>query len=316
MTSTRLGDRWKYSGPIFDAHTHIGAINDIDQMIEIEDDFGVSRQLGIVHDQDGFKAAKEKYPDRFVFAKYLSLKDIAQYNVGPVLEQIETLREEGFTVAKTWFGPRWRDWQKVIDGFRVDHPRLEPIYESLEDKDIPLIIHIGDPDTYYANQYKDSEKYGTKDAHLQELQNLLARHPGLRFQVPHFAAQPEIHRLPHLEDWMEKYPNFVMDTASSRWMARELSKDTEKSRGFVIKYQDRILFGTDLFARSNNDLPYYSGRYIAQRILWETNERDTPLPFNDADTENTGGTFIDGLDLPQKILKKLYWENANSFYGV
>lgn len=314
MTLFRLGDRWKYSGPIFDAHTHIGATNDIEKMIKIEDDFGVSRQLGIVHDQDGFKAAKEKYPDRFIFAKYLSLKDIAQYNVEPVLEQIETLTGEGFTLAKTWFGPRWRDWHTVTEGFRIDHPRLEPVYESLEDKGIPLIIHIGDPDTYYANQYKDSKKYGTKDAHLKELENLLAGHPNLRFQVPHFAAQPETHRLPHLEDWMEKYPNFVVDTASSRWMARELSRDAEKSREFVTTYPDRILFGTDMSARSSNDLPYYSGRYIAQRILWETDEIDTPLPFNDADTENTGGTFINGLDLPQKILKKLYWDNANRFY--
>lgn len=316
MTPIRLGGRWRYGGPIFDAHTHIGAIDEIEKMIEIEDRFGVLRQLGIVHDEEGFKASKERHPDRFVFAKYLSLKDIAQYNVEPVLQQIETLLEEGYTVAKTWFGPRWRDWHEVIDGFRVDHPRLKPIYKSLEDRGIPFIIHIGDPDTYYSNQYSDSAKYGTKDAHLDELENLLSSYPSLRFQIPHFAAQPETHRLPHLEEWMERYTNFVIDTASSRWMARELSKDTEKSREFVVRYSDRILFGTDLFARRSDDHAYYSGRYIAQRVLWETGERHTPLPFNDADTENTGGTFIDGLDLPRKVLRRLYWENANRFYGV
>ena len=311
-----LGEGWRYNGPIFDAHTHIGAIDEIEAMIKIEEKYGVKRQLGIVHDVDGFEAAKERYGERFVFAKYLSLKDIAQFNVGPVLAQIETLLDEGYKVAKTWFGPRWRDWHTVAEGFRVDHPKLSPIYEALVEHDIPFIIHIGDPDTYYGNQYKDSEKYGTKEGHLMELENLLGRYPGLRFQIPHFAAQPEISRLPHLEEWMEKYPNFVMDTASSRWMARELSKDTEKSREFIIRYQDRVLFGTDLFARKSDDLPYYDGRYVAQRILWETDMRGTPLPFNDADTEKTGGTYINGLDLPDRVLKKLYWDNANKFYGV
>ena len=311
-----MGERWKYSGPIFDAHTHIGAINEIEAMIKIEDKYRVKKQLGIVHDVEGFKEAKQKHGDRFVFAKYLSLKDIAQYNVEPVLAQIETLLAEGFKVAKTWFGPRWRDWHSVAEGFRVDHPRLAPVYEALVERDIPFIIHMGDPDTYYGNQYKDSAKYGTKEGHLLELENLLGRYPGLRFQIPHFAAQPEIHRLPHLAEWMERYPNFVVDTASSRWMARELSKDTEKSREFIMRYQNRILFGTDLFARKSDDLHYYDGRYVAQRILFETCERGTPLPFNDADTEDTGGTFINGLDLPEGVLRKLYWENAKSFYGV
>ena len=91
-----MGERWKYSGHIFDAHTHIGAINEIEAMIKIEDKYRVKKQLGIVHDVEGFKEAKQKHGDRFVFAKYLSLKDIAQYNVEPVLAQIETLLAEGF----------------------------------------------------------------------------------------------------------------------------------------------------------------------------------------------------------------------------
>ncbi len=113
---------------------------------------------------------------------------------------------------------------------------------------------------------------------------------------------------------MDRFPNVVVDTASSRWMARELSKDAEKARGFMLKYSDRVLFGTDLF--SNRDVSDFSGRYVAQRILWETNERDTPLPFPDADTKDTGGTAINGLDLPLSVLGKLYWENANRIYRV
>ena len=309
-----MRDAWKYTGPIFDAHTHIGSVENTSRMIAIEEEYGVTKQVGIVHDEEGFRQAKEQYPGRFVYAKYLSLSDIAQYNVEPIIDEISKLLDDGFAIAKTWFGPRWRDYvENVPSDFRINHPKLDLFYQALVDNDIPLIVHIGDPDTYYANQYKDSEKYGLKDDHLRELEDVLSRYRKLRVQIPHFGAQPEIHRQPALSRWLDEYPNVVVDTASSRWMARELSKDVKKSREFMIKYSDRVLFGTDVVSsRGKGD--YFSGRYLAQRILWETDERDTPLPIPDADTVNTGGTFINGLDLPLDVLRKLYWENANRLY--
>ncbi len=310
---SRLRDAWKYTGPIIDAHTHIRTIKDITKMISIEDDFGVTKQIGIVHNEEGFQAAKKQYPDRFIYAKYLSLSDIAQYNVEPVLDEISKLQDQGYSLAKSWFGPRWRDHIDVPKDFRINNPIITLIFHALEDNGIPLIIHVADPDTYYASRYQDSEKYGTKDEHLNQLEDVLSRHRKLQFQIPHFGSQPEIHRLQDLSRWMNRFPNVVVDTASSRWMARELSKDTKKARDFILKYSDRVLFGTDL-SSGRGDRDYFSGRYLAQRILWETNERDTPLPFTDADTNDTGGTIINGLDLPLSVLEKLYWENANLIY--
>lgn len=284
-------------------------------MLSIEDDYGIAKQVGIVHDQEGFIQAKEQYPGKFVYAKYLNLGDIAQYHVDPVLDEISKLRDQGFSIAKSWFGPRWRDYyEDVASDFCINHPKLEPIYDAIEEAGIPLLIHVSDPDTYYANQYKDSAKYGLKNDHLSELEDVLSKHRKMIVQIPHFGAQPEIHRLPNLSRWLDEYPNVVLDTASSRWMARELSKDVKKSREFMMKYADRVLFGTDVFA-GRGERDYYSGRYLAQRILWETDELGTPLPIPDADTVNIGGTFINGLDLPLDVLRKLYWENAERLYG-
>ena len=307
-------DSWKYKGPIFDAHTHIGEAKAIDEMVQIEDEFGITSQIGIVHSKEGFQAAREKYPDRFVFAKYLSLSDIAQYNVEPVIDDISRTKDEGYSLAKTWFGPRWKDYvEGTPNEFRIDHPKLEPIFQALEDNDLPLIIHVADPDTYFTLHYQDVEKYGTKDENLIQLENVMKRHPKIAFQIPHFGAQPEIHRLPNLARWLDTFPNIVIDTASSRWMARELSKDVSKAREFLIKYADRILFGTDL-STNRGDHSYYAGRYDAQRILWETDARDVPLPFEDADTKDSGGTFVNGLNLPLKILRKIYWDNVTRLY--
>jgi hypothetical protein len=309
-----LTDEWKYKGPIFDAHTHIGEIDTTERMLKIEDEFGVTAQIGIVHSKEGFEAARERYPKRFVFAKYLSLRDIAHYNTEPVIEEITTTKDEGYGLAKTWFGPRWRDYiEDVPAGFRIDSPKLDPVFQALEDNNLPLIIHVADPDTYFKLHYQDASKYGTKEENLIQIENVLEHHPKIAFQIPHFGAQPEIHRLPHLASWLDRFPNVIIDTASSRWMARELSKDIEKARDFLIKYSDRILFGTDLSA-NRGGMEYFGGRYSAQRYLWETDVRDEPLPFEDADTKDSGGTFINGLDLPISVLRKMYWENAIKMY--
>ena len=143
---------------------------------------------------------------------------------------------------------------------------------------------------------------------------MIERHPKLIFQIPHFGSQPEIHRLPKLAIWMNRFPNILLDTASSRWMARELSKDVDKARNFLMKYSDRILFGTDL-SSNKEGRDYFEARYHAQRLLWETKTRGKPLPFEDADTKDSGGTFINGLDLPLSVLRRLYWENAIRIYG-
>ncbi|MCK5150404.1 MAG: amidohydrolase family protein, partial [Candidatus Thorarchaeota archaeon] len=232
-----MTDTWKYKGPIFDAHSHIGNIEDIDKLVEIGNSLGITTRIGIVHTKEGFEAAREHYPEGIVFAKYLSLGDIAQYNIQPIIDEISKLKDEGYSLAKTWFGPRWRDYyESVPGGFRLDDVRLEPIFQTLEDEDVPIIAHVADPDTYYASHYQDSKKYGFKDDHLKQLENVLERHPRVKFQIPHFGSQPEIHRLSNLSRWLDTFPNVYIDTASSRWMARELSKDTKKSRDFMMRY--------------------------------------------------------------------------------
>jgi hypothetical protein len=310
-----LTEEWKYNGPIFDAHTHIGELDTLEKMLEIENQFGVTAQIGIVHSKEGFTAAKEEYPERIVFAKYLSLRDIAHYNVDPVIDDISKTKDEGYSLAKTWFGPRWRDYiEDVPSEFRIDSPKLEPVFQALEDSELPLLIHVADPDTYFELHYQDASKYGTKEDNLSQLEAVLERHPRLLFHIPHFGAQPEIHRLFNLSSWLDRFPNVILDTASSRWMARELSKDVQKAREFMMKYSYRVLFGTDLSA-NRGDMDYFGGRYSAQRMLWETDVRDEPLPFEDEDTKDSGGTFVNGLDLPLKVLRKFYWENAVRVYG-
>ena len=93
---------------------------------------------------------------------------------------------------------------------------------------------------------------------VRQLENVIERHPRLVFQLPHFGSQPEIHRLSNLGKWLDRFPNVILDTASSRWMARELSKDVDKAHGFLLKYSDRVMFGTDL-STNRGSQDYFAG---------------------------------------------------------
>lgn len=294
--------------------------------MEVVEQLGITSQVAIAHLKNVRDTAAKRYPGRFVFAKYLPTRSIIAYHIKPVLKEIKVMAAEGYSMAKMWVAPAWRHYtNQPYHVFDLLDPRLAPIFETLTEHEYPLLIHASDPDTYYSTAYANSEIYGTKEAHLQEFEALIQQYPDLQFQLAHFAAQPEIRWLPQLGEWFDKYPNIVVDTASSRWMARELSKDPKTARRFMIKYSKRILFGTDASLSSikpdtkhtkhqKPQSPYYV-RCIAQRILWETKDRNVPLPFPDTDTEDIGGTFINGLNLSLKVLKDLYWKNAQRLYG-
>jgi predicted TIM-barrel fold metal-dependent hydrolase len=231
-----------------------------------------------------------------------------------LVQEIKVLRDEGYHMAKMQSAPVMRGRTSASPEYlRMDDDDMAVFFDAMKDDDIPFMLHLSDPDTYYASRYTDTKYYSTKERDLNELEGVLRRHGSMKFQLAHFAAQPEIHRLDNLARWFDTYPNFNIDTSSARWMSRELSKDSKKAREFFIKYQDRIHFGTDCVSWGP-ERNYYEGRYLALRLLLESDGENMPLPFTDSDTVDSGGTFINGLNLPDSVLRKLYWDNVHKFY--
>ncbi len=287
----------------------------LDVLVEIGETFGVRESLLICHSLDAKEYAQHKYPGRFIFAKYFSGAMRFSNGLEQILDGIASLRDEGYHLAKIQSAPIMRGRASASrNELRLDEDEMAIMFDALSDDGVPLLLHLSDPDTYYATRYTDTSIYSSKERDLQELEGVLRRHRSINFQLAHFAAQPEIHRLDNLARWFETYSNFCIDTSSARWVSRELGKDPKKARDFFIKYQDRIVFGSDCVTwRPERD--YYEGRYLALRLLLESSVEHRPLPFPDADTVDSGGTFINGLHLPKEVLRKIYWQNAKDFYA-
>ena len=304
-----------YSGPIFDAHTHIIDTDVLKTLVKIGTKYGVEKSLLICHSLGAKEFAEKMYPSRFVLAKYIPSTLRFTENVDAIVKEVKTLKEEGYDLAKMQSAPMMRGRAKVgPDVLRMDSIEMDPLFEALADEDIPFLLHLSDPDTYYKTRYNDGNYFSSKETDLQELEGVVARHPEVKLQLAHFAAQPETSRLDKLGEWFDTYKNFNVDMGSARWMVRELGTDSLKSRMFLTKYADRILFATDCVAHTP-DIDYYEGRYKSLRLLLESGVKFVPLPFTDADTVNSGGTFINGLALSESTCTKIYWENAERLYG-
>lgn len=303
-----------YKGPIFDAHTHVIDSDALKMLVKVEGEFGISRAMTIVHGKS-VNEYEEAFPGRFIFAKYFSGWTLFTDGPQQAIEDAKTLRSHGYGMAKMHFAPFWFDRLSDVEHVPpIDSHDFDVLFDALMDEDIPVLTHIGDPDTYFATRYTDSKVYGTKEEHISEFENRLYRNPSLQFQAAHFAAQPEPQRIENLGRMFDKYPNLSVDLSSARWMCRELGRNPKQSREFLIKYSDRILFATDCVA-SSLDWDYYHGRHSSLRMLLETDVERVPLPFVDKDTVETGGTFIYGLDLPENILEKLYWKNGERLHS-
>jgi predicted TIM-barrel fold metal-dependent hydrolase len=212
----------------------------------------------------------------------------------------------------------------------IDDKGLDPLFEQAGALGMPVAIHIGDPKAFWQPATPANERWDELRAHpewsffgpdvppWQELydafERRVKRHPRTTFIAVHFGNDPE--DPDNVARMLDTYPNFFIDTAAR---VPELGRQpAEKMRRFYEKYQDRILFGTDtgigatademMFGSTGEQPP---GRADEERFFkstwryFETNDRqfESPTPIQ-------GRWKIDGVGLPDPILRKIYFENA------
>jgi predicted TIM-barrel fold metal-dependent hydrolase len=197
----------------------------------------------------------------------------------------------------------------------ANDPALLPIYEAIQAAGKTLIAHQAEPDgawmplddknpefRYYSNnpQWHNFGKAGApvKEAILTARDRVLARYPKLLVVGCHLGSNED--DLNQLARRLDRYPNFAVDTAARvRYFARG---DREHVRGFLTRYQDRILYATDFSLRDGDAA-------VAARSLLTTHDRDWNF-FARAEMMEYDGHPKRGLALPGDVLRKIFRENA------
>ncbi len=194
---------------------------------------------------------------------------------------------------------------------KIDDPRFDPIWKTCGELGLPVIIHTSDPAAFFQpidhknerweelSRHPDWSFFGDQFPAREELlaarNRVIKRHPGTTFIGAHFANSSE--DLGTLSKWLNEYPNLVVEFASR---INELGRQPYTARKFFIKYQDRILFGTD-GPWSELRLSYY----------WRFLETyDEYFPYSETKPQPQGMWRIYGIGLPDDVLKKIYHENA------
>jgi predicted TIM-barrel fold metal-dependent hydrolase len=132
----------------------------------------------------------------------------------------------------------------------------------------------------------------------------------------HMGGDPE--HPDHLEELLERYPHFYLDTSATKWVIREVSPRRDAVRSLIVRHPTRFLFGSDLVTRHHLVREHYVSRYWCQRTLWESSWEGRS-PMADPDWEpavgEAGTPLLRGLALPAEVLEQLYHGNARRLLG-
>jgi predicted TIM-barrel fold metal-dependent hydrolase len=300
---------------LWDAHVHVWDAASFGEFEKYASHYGVERFMGIASPEVKRTLEQRGQATGIIFAHYLPIEAFARHDTSRLLSAVEEAQEQGYAMVKMWFGPRFLDFSKSDKPFAISLPAFEPVFTLIESLGLSLDLHVADPDVWYREKYRDANRYRTKRQAIDEFADVLERHPKLRTISVHFGSPPEPENLPLLASLLNAHPNLYVDTASTRWIIRELGREPEQARDFIIAYRKRILFASDLsVGRYDEEEGYHAKRYWAQRLFWETDVRDVPLPFPDEDGEGRP-TVINGLNLPLDVLEDFYWHNAHRFFS-
>lgn len=330
--------------PIIDIHSHIGGNSASGIYREVQRLFGVRLTYSMT--QIGQAAAvRENMGDaiRFIAVPSWGDPDKSRVHRGGYLEAIERFRREfGARILKIWSSPRLRELipDGATDLWEVDSPWRVKACELGERLGMMYMIHIGDPDTWFAAKYTDPVKYGTKRSQYESFERMLDRFTS-PWIAAHMGGWPE--DLSFLDGMLSRHDNLYLDTSATKWMIRELSKHPrDEFAAFLYKWSGRVLFGSDVVVTDDHLQPakattspmadlasspesafeLYASRYFALRTFFETDyEGESPISDPDLAMVDPGkynamsAPRLVGQHLPPAVLRVLYSGAAETLIG-
>jgi len=271
--------RLPYRGEIWDCHVHLRNLASARAYMQAAELYGTKRVWSMTPLEE-VDAVRDAFGDRISFIAvpdYWATDWLAAMG-DDWLRRIEAFARKGVKVCKFWAAPRGLDkWDQMW----IDSPIRLRSMKLAHELGMTLMVHVADPDTWFATKYADAGKYGTKRDHYARFERMLAKFPEADWWAAHMAGSPE--DLGFLQGLLDRWPRLRVDTSATKWMVRELSKHADVLRDFLARNPGRVMFGTDIVADpANLSFDLFASRFWALRTLLET-DYDGPSPIVDPD---------------------------------
>lgn len=305
--------RSKY--PFVDVHNHqfTMPVQDLDKLVGEMD----SLNMGVMVNLSGFRGkylewsldnVKNSKPNRFVLFLNIDFEKLDDAGwPGETLSMMEEGVKQGVRGLKVYKTLGLDETDNEGNRIAIDDPRLDPIWAKCGELGIPVLIHSGEPNSFWnpkdsknerwlelkqhPGRYRPADKYPPFEQVMSEQHNVFRKHPETKFINAHLGwFGNDLNRLGRLLDEM---PNVYTELGA---VLAELGRQPRFARQWLIQYQDRVMMGKDTY----NVKEYYT--YF--RVL------ETDDEYFDYYRKYHAHWKMYGLALPDSVLRKVYYKNA------
>ena len=305
--------RSKY--PFVDVHNHQFdmPLKNLNNLVAEMD----SLNMGFMINLSGFRGLylkksleniKENAPNRFGLFLNIDFEAIDEFDFeANQTALIDSAVNSGVIGLKVYKSLGLTDIDSKGNRIPINDPRLSPIWDTCGKNKIPVLIHSGEPSSFWhpkdkfnerwlelrqkPNRFRDPNTNPSFEEVLAEQHEVFKKHPNTIFINAHLGWMGN--DLDRLETHLDTFPNVMTEIGA---VLAELGRQPKRARSFFIKYQDRILFGKDSYKLSE----YYT--YF--RVL------ETDDEYFDYYRKRHAYWKMYGLALPDTVLQKLYYKNA------
>ena len=252
--------------------------------------------------------AKKQKPGRFIVFTNIDFNNIDEPDWAEnTIRQLEIDVRNGANGLKIYKSHGLTNKDKSGKLIAVDDPRIDPVWAKCGELGIPVLIHTGEPAAFWLpkdknnerwlelkqrpGRYRDPAIFPSWEQIMSEQHNVFRKHPKTIFSNAHLGWMGN--DLGRLGKLMDELPNMYTEIGA---VLAELGRQPRFAREWFIKYQDRVMFGKD----SWNPKEYY----VYFRVLESADE------YFDYYRKRHAFWKMYGMNLPDEVLKKLYYKNA------
>lgn len=304
--------------PFVDVHNHIWNMptSDLDQLVADMDALNMAVMVNL--SGMGWRQGPEylaqcleaaaRYPGRFLIFTNISFEGIDEPGWGAATaDQVEADVEAGCVGLKIYKNLGLTAVDAAGERIPVDDPRLAPVWERCGELGVPVLIHSGEPASFWEprdehnerwlelkqkpERYRDPALVPSWEAVMGEQWNLFRSHPGTTFINAHMGWMAN--DLERLGSLLDELPNVTTEIGA---VLAELGRQPRQAARFLERYQDRVFFGKDAWEPSEYHCYF--------RVL------ETDDEYFDYYRRRHAFWKMYGLDLPDTVLAKLYYGNA------